>query len=463
MLARPDGSDVIVYTQEIAAEVLKRLEEEIISEKEALRQRFLREDYDYKIRGSVHAYVMETAKRLNTIDFILQKALRFRGIQDIDPFIRNLLRVGIYEMFYKGIHPALATDSCVRVARLRKGNNAARLVNAVMRNAEKVNLERELERLKAKNRRKYLALRYFHPEWFVELAEKLFGNVEDIENIMAANLQQTVYVRANTLKASEERVKKYLDKEGVILEETFLPEVFKVVAYNKPPAILEGHKEGLYVIQDFASCLVARTLNPKPGETVLDIAAAPGSKTSHIAALMENRGKIIAVDNSRERLERMKARMKVLGVQNVEYVCADGAEYNIGYKEYNRMVDKVLIDPPCSSTGSLRNYPSVKWRYDKKKYIATVKLQQRMLKNAFKNLEAGGVAVYSTCSITFEENEENILQALETFKLGDAYIGFGSPGISEFNGKRFPYADKVVRTYPHIHDTAGFFIAKLTV
>ncbi len=152
----------------------------------------------------------------------------------------------------------------------------------------------------------------------------------------------------------------------------------------------------------------------------------------------------------------MKARMKVLGVENVEYVCADGA----GYKMH---ADRVLVDPPCSSTGSLRNYPSVKWRYDRKKYEATIKLQRRMLENAFRNLGEGGVAVYSTCSITFEENEENILYALKFFKLGDAYVGFGSPGVSEFDGKRFPYAEKVVRTYPHVHDTAGFFVAKLTV
>jgi len=456
MLARPDGSDVTVYTQEIAAEVLQRLEEEIISEKEALRLRFLEEDYDYKIRGSVHAYVMETAKRLNTIDFILQKALRFRKVQDIDPFIRNLLRVGIYEMFYKGIHPALATDSAVRIARLRKGRNAAGLVNAVMRNAEKVNLEREIERLKARNRRKYLALKHFHPEWFVELAEKLFGDGREVEDIMAANLKQTIYVRANTLKASEERVRSYLEREGVVLEETFLPEVFKVITYDKPPAILEGHRKGLYVIQDLASCLVARTLSPEPGDTVLDIAAAPGSKTSHMAALMENRGRIIAVDSSRERLERMKARMKVLGVENVEYVCADGAGFRM-------LADRVLIDPPCSSTGSLRNYPSVKWRYDRRKYEATIKLQRRMLENAFRNLGDGGTAVYSTCSITFEENEENVLHALKLFRLRDAYIGFGSPGISEFDGKRFPYAEKVVRTYPHVHDTAGFFVARFSV
>ncbi|WP_456370201.1 transcription antitermination factor NusB, partial [Geoglobus sp.] len=110
MLARADGGDV-VPTQKLAAEVLQIVEETTISAKEALRRYFLGKKVDYRIRGSVHAYVFEVLKRRNAIDFILQKALGFRDLSSINPFVRNLLRVGVYEMHFKGVHPALATDS----------------------------------------------------------------------------------------------------------------------------------------------------------------------------------------------------------------------------------------------------------------------------------------------------------------------------------------------------------------
>jgi len=147
----------------------------------------------------------------------------------------------------------------------------------------------------------------------------------------------------------------------------------------------------------------------------------------------------------------MKARLKRLGVENVRIILGDATKVRFE-------ADKVLLDPPCSSTGSIRNYPSVKWRFDPKLFRKTVELQRKMLKNASK---IGEEIVYSTCSITFEENEENVLFASRFLKVDDAYIGFGDKGISKYGKKRFPYAELVVRTYPHKHDTAGFFISKL--
>lgn len=446
----------IVLTQEIAAEVLQKIEEDVISAKEALKKRFLEEKVDYKIRGSVHAYVMETLKRRNAIDFLINLCLENKKVEDLKPFIRNLLRIGIYEMLYKGVPPPLATDSAVRIARRRFGRGAAALVNAVMRKAEKINLKEEIEKIRKKDRIGYLALKYFHPDWFVKYTIDLLGEKQAIELMIADVENQPVYVRVNELKTSIESVRRYLEDNDVIIQETPLPEVFRVLSYVKPPAALEWHNKGYYVIQDLASAFVSHVLNPEPGEVILDLAAAPGSKTSHIAMLMENKGKIIAVDNSAERLERMKNKMKILGVKNVEYVLADGARFSVGE------VDRVLIDPPCSSTGTLRTHPCVKWRYDPVKYKATIKIQRKMLKNAFRNLKDDGMAVYSTCSLTFEENEENILYASEFFRVENIDARIGTRGITEFRGKKFPFWDKVIRTYPHMHNCSGFFISKLS-
>ncbi len=430
----------MISTQKIAAEILRVVEEEGISAKEAL-SRYAK--FDYKIRSSIHAYVFETLKRLNTIDFILSKCLH-KDINEINPFIRNILRIGVYEMKYKGVHPALATDSAVRIAKER-GRRFANLVNAVLRRVEEIDVDKEIERLRGI---KKLALKYFHPEWFVKYLIDLLGYDEAIK-LMEANLRnQPIYVRVNELKTSIESVIRYLEENNVEVEKTFLDEVFRVLSYERHPASLEWHSKGYYVIQDLASCFVAHVLNPEHGDRILDLAAAPGIKTSHIAMLMQNEGKIVSVDNSKERVERMKNKLKVLGVKNVEIHLADGCKFSF-------KADKALVDPPCSSTGTLNMHPNVKWSFDYNKFKATVKVQRKMLENALRNAD---VVVYSTCSIMFEENEENVSSV--SSKLVSVKNPF-SFGIKEFRGKRFKAWRRVIRTFPHKHNCSGFFIAKL--
>lgn len=438
----------MIYTQELVAEVLKVVEETNLSEKEAIK-RCLSGRIDGAIWSSVHAYVFEIEKRKNIIDFILKSC--FDGFENQDTILKNLLRVGVYEMFFKGVHPALATDSIVRIVKSRFNLKLASVANAVLRRAEKFDLS-IVEKL---GKVKRLALKYWHPEWFVRYAIDLLGEDEAIRLMESNNRKQSVYIRVNELKSNVEAVRRYLEREGVEVEETPLKEVFKVLRYDKHPSILDWHDEGRYVVQDLASCYVSHVLNPQPDEIILDLASAPGLKASHMASMMENRGLIVAVDNSAERLDRMKVKMRRLGVKNVVCRLADGCRIRVGE------VDRVLIDPPCSSTGSFRSYPCVKWRFDMGKYLKTVSLQRKMMRNAFRNVKCGGTVVYSTCSITFEENEENVTFASQFFKVEEVKPILGVRGVRKFRGKVFPFWDRVVRTYPHLHDCTGFFIAKL--
>ncbi len=436
MSTRPDGGNVV--TQEIAAEVLAIAESENVSVKTALNR--IARNYDYKIRGSIHAYVFETIKRLNAIDYFLNKTLKV-DFRELDPFIRNLLRISVYEMKYKGVHPALATDSAVKIA--KKKGKAVKLVNAVLRNVERIDIDfNSMSDVEA------LSLKYFHPKWYVEYVVELLGR-DDAIKLLKANLkQQPIYVRVNELKASIESVRRYLESGGVVLKETFLDEVFFVESYSKHPASFDWHKEGKYVMQDLASCFVSHALAPEPDDVVLDLAAAPGMKTSHMAMLMGNRGKIIAVDNSNERLERMKHKLKILGVKNVEFKLGDGCRIKAE-------ADKALVDAPCSSTGSYQIHPNIKWTFNEKKFRSTLTVQKKMLRNALENTQE---VVYATCSIMFEENERNVLKVGKILKLKSPF----SKGIKEFRGIKFRDWDKVVRSYPHLHNTAGFFVAKLS-
>ncbi len=445
----------MIVNQEVAAETLEYIEEKSVSIKESLKRIFdKRKIDDVKIRAVVHAYVYETLKRKNIIDKLLNLALDKGKIDTIDPFTRNVLRVAVYEMKFKSVPPPLATDAAVRIVK-NKSEKKAKLVNALLRKIEKIKIEDILKKYE-KDEIKYLAYKYFHPEWFVEYVLKIFSKEEAVELLKANNEEQRYYIRANTLKISPENLIKRLEKEGVSLEETPLFDVFKVLDYEKPLTRLELYKKGFFVVQDLASSYVAHVLDPEPDETILDLASAPGSKASHMAQLMENRGKIIAVDISKSRMRRMKENMKILGVKNIEYVVADGAKFR-----YEEEVDKVLLDVPCSSTGTLRQFPCVKWKFNINKVKGIVKLQRKMLVNAYANLKPQGIAVYSTCSILFEENEENVDFASNFFSVQKIDRKIGTHGIKKFNGKYFKHWRRVVRTYPHLHDCTAFFIAKL--
>ncbi len=439
----------MIHTQEIVAKVLRVIDETTLSEKNALKKCLNGVVNDNRIWSCVYAYVFEIVKRKNAIDHIIKKSLK-GDFDKLDPVIKNLLRVGIYEMHFKGVHPALATDSIVRIVKKRFGLKKASLVNAVMRKAENFDLSFE----DVKDEIDYISLRYFHPRWYVKYVIDLLG--EDALKLLQANNQnQRIYIRVNTIKSDVNSVRRYLENNGVEVVETPLWDVFKVVDYEKHPSVLDWHVEGRYVIQDLASCFVAHVMDPQPDERILDLASAPGLKTSHLAVFMENRGKIFAIDNSAERLEKMKSKLKTLGVKNVVCKLSDGVKFFLGD------VDRVLVDPPCSSTGSFRSYPCVKWRFDRSKYVKTIHVQRGMISNAYRNLKDDGILVFPTCSITFEENEKNIAFASEFFKVERVEKKIGVRGIREFRGVVFPFWDRVVRTFPHIHDCTGFFISKL--
>ncbi|MDK2783319.1 MAG: rRNA (cytosine967-C5)-methyltransferase, partial [Thermococcaceae archaeon] len=196
---------------------------------------------------------------------------------------------------------------------------------------------------------------------------------------------------------------------------------------------------------------VAHVLSPEKGERILDLAAAPGSKTFHVAHLMENTGEIVAVDYSLERLKKMEAKMKLLGVRNVRLVHADGMKFK-DKEEF----DRIILDAPCSSSGTYRQFPEVKWRFDENKIKKVIQVQKAMLRNAYRNLRKDGEMTYSTCSIRVDENEENIKYAISRvgFELINYPFEWGERGFTEIG-------DKVFRSFTHLHDCNSFFIAKL--
>ena len=209
---------------------------------------------------------------------------------------------------------------------------------------------------------------------------------------------------------------------------------------------LESFKEGLFYAQSLPSMVVAHILEPNEEDLIIDMAAAPGGKTSHIAQLMQNRGEIIAMDKSKNRLRKTEEELKRLGVKNVRLIRMDARKL----PELGIQADKILLDAPCTALG-IR--PKLWESRTPKDIEATARYQRAFIWAAVKSLRKGGVLVYSTCTLSLEENEANVKYALgKGLKLEEQSIFIGSPGVGINDVQRF---------YPNRHLTQGFFIAKL--
>ena len=244
-----------------------------------------------------------------------------------------------------------------------------------------------------------------------------------------------------------------LDAEGVQLEKTpFLKHTYKVVNAKKPLAKTSSYTEGLFYVQDRASCFAAEAADPKPEMTVLDVCAAPGAKTTYLAQLMQNQGAIYSLDYSARRMKTWKQENKRMGIAIAEPVIADACTP----PPLNIEADVAVLDPPCTSTGVFGRQPSAKWRLTPKSIERMAGIQWQMINNVAENVKSGGVLVYSTCSVTVEENEiiiERFLKWHPEFHLTEVNPQLGLPGLRGLT--------KCQRLYPHLHESNGFFIAKL--
>ncbi|OYT48955.1 MAG: hypothetical protein B6U85_00855 [Desulfurococcales archaeon ex4484_42] len=294
-----------------------------------------------------------------------------------------------------------------------------------------------------------------YSEWFYNRIKELLGDEAYV--LLKTMNERHWWLRINTLLAPEEKVLKMLDNEGVEYEiDKDYPFMVKIIKSSKPIRLLRPVKEFNAIPQDKASAVVIDALKPQSGDVILDMAAAPGMKTSLIMMLTENKARIIAVDISIKRLKIMKDLLKRLGVDlsRVYLVHGDSTQFNV------RHADKILLDSPCSNSGAIDKDPGIKIHLSDGKINYYSNIQRSLLMNALK-LKVEQI-VYSTCSIMPEEGEYVIDYVMKnsrdlTIKLVKEikWASHGYP-VVKFYGN-------LMRLFPHIHGTEGFFIAKIYV
>ncbi len=400
-----------------------------------------------------YGLVVETTRRKNLIDKLVDTVVAPKKIGEYDLGIQSFLRLYVYQ---------------TRVAKnwgkynLKEASSIASLGRAILGWEVMREIEPYLGFLLTKplsfimetaNEAETIGLETFHPKWFVEYCIKLFGKDEAIAFLQGSLNPPPTYIRLNTLAASEEEILQRLHGEGVKLERVEpLVYTYKVLEFKAPLNTSPSLKDGWFYVQDKASCFATQAANPQPGSTVFDVCAAPGAKTTFIAQLMQNQGSIVSVDFSAKRMHTWQKETARMGATIAEPLVAD-ARVSVPLVGE---ADLLVLDPPCTSSGVFAKQPSAKWRLSPRSIANMSEIQLQMINNCADKVKAGGILAYSTCSVTLEENEgviEQFLVAHPEFKLVEIEPKIGMPGLGGYT--------QCQRLYPHIHHCNGFFIAKL--
>jgi NOL1/NOP2/sun family putative RNA methylase len=400
-----------------------------------------------------YGLVVETTRRKNLIDKFINAVVAPKKIGEYNLGIQSFLRLYVYQT-------RVAKDWAK--VNLKEAESIASLGRAIlgwqtMREVEPFLgflLTRQLAPiLEGASDVERVSLQTFHPVWFVEYCFRLFGQNEAVAFLVGSMNPPPTYIRVNTLAATEEVIVQRLEMEGVELQkEEPLKFTYRVVSTKQPLNALPSYKEGLFYVQDKASCFATQAADPKPGEVVFDVCAAPGAKTTFLAQLMQNQGAIYSVDFSAKRMKTWKKEVARMGTKIAEPVIADVRVSVPVLAE----VDLLVLDPPCTSTGVFAKQPSAKWRLSPNSIANMAEIQWQMINNCAEKVAKGGTLTYSTCSITEEENEgiiERFLKMHPDFTLAEIEPKIGLPGLRGLT--------KCQRLYPHIHHCNGFFIAKL--
>ncbi|MDQ3723174.1 MAG: 16S rRNA (cytosine(967)-C(5))-methyltransferase RsmB [Actinomycetota bacterium] len=417
----------VTPARRIAYAVIRR-----VFEQEAYADRALHGEakgLDARERALAMQLAYGTVQRRLTLDHFIERLARPVG--ELDPPTLAALRLGLYQLvFLDGIAAHAAVGESVELAKGGRGGGH-KLVNAVLRRAARG----ELPALPSDDTPSGAAVAHSYPPWLVELWWERFGPEDTRALLRAGNESGELALRVNTLRCTTAAVTRALAE--------LTPAVHAQPAGEELPEGLvvagaldaHGHplySQGAFTPQSRAAMLVGRTLDPQPGERVLDLCAAPGGKTTHLAALMGDRGEIVAVERHAGRARALQRTCERMGAESVRVVTADAARFRT-----DELFDRALVDPPCSGLGTLQGHPDLRWRMSPEAVERLVRGQVAILAAARAAVRPGGRIVYATCTLSPAENEELVARS----------------GLS---------LDSERLVLPHRDRTDGFYIARLS-
>ena len=406
----------------------------------ALNEYFKSNSIEKKERGFITEIFYGVIRNKIFLDTIIDK--RVKEIKK--DWIRQLLRISIYQMTFMNSDTKGVVWEGAELAKKKFSVPVGKFINGVLRNYDR---EKEND-IKELRENKKLDILYSYPKWFYEKMEKEYG--ENVEKVLKS-LKKIPYmsVRVNTLKYSEKEFEELLKKENI----NIIKKVDTVYYIDSGAVIyFDEFVSGKIIAQDAASYLSVKTLDPKKGESVLDTCSAPGSKTVLIGEFMENSGEILALDIYPHKIKLIESNANKMGIDIIKAIKMDARKV----KEQGKKFDKILVDAPCSGYGVIRKKPEALYNKNMENVEDLSTLQYEILESASSILKDGGTLVYSTCTITKEENTENIIKFLENnpnFKSIKPDIPENIKGeYDSVNGFLINYEEEIVD---------NFYIAKL--
>ena len=387
------------------------------------------------------------------LDYIISQASSIK-LKKIHPTTLEILRMGVYQIaFMDKIPNRAAVNEAVNLSKKHGHKGISGFVNGVLRNVSK-NKEK-LMIIDNKNKIDFLSIKYSHPKWIVENFIENYG-FEFTENLCKGNNSRPkLNIRVNTLKISKEELMERLANYDYNIYETKYAKDGIIIDNPMRITSTEEYKKGYFTIQDESSMLVSQIMDPTEDSLVLDLCAAPGGKSTHIAQLMNNKGRIISRDIYDHKLKLIQENSDRLGISIIETERFDATVLD---EKLIGKVDYCIIDAPCSGLGIIRRKPEIKWNRSKEDIESLTEIQWNILNNAKKYLKPGGTMIYSTCTIMKEENNYMINKFLSKnidFELVDFSDKIPLDKSVEDINQGF------IQLFPHIHNTDGFFIAKL--
>lgn len=407
----------------------------------------------YKLPDRARRFYTElvygTLRRLNFLDWIISK-LSTRKVSKLDPVCLAILRLGLYQIFgMTKIPESAACNEAVKLANRFGNRGMAKFINAILRSSIRQRDEFTIPTLE-ENAVAHLALTYHQQNWLIRKWIADYGLDDAVAICKYFDSIPDLCLRTNTARISRDELLKQLQDQGFeAVPAAYSPEGIYI---KGTPAIssITALQAGLAIIQDEPSQLVAHVVEPKAGEIILDVCAAPGGKTTHLAALGGSTCTVYGGDVHDHKLKLIESNAKKLGLINVRTMLQDGT--TIG-KRYANKADKVLVDAPCSGLGVLRRKLDLRWRKQPSDLETLPVLQRNILNSAAQCVKVGGILVYSTCTINDGENSA-VVQAF--LRDHPEFIAENAAPLCHV-AQEGPF----VQLLPQREHVDGFFIARL--
>lgn len=387
------------------------------------------------------------------IDYVLSKASKIK-VKKIHFQIIEILRSAIYQIiFMDKIPDSAAVNEAVNLAKKFGHKGTIGFVNGVLRSI--VRDKDEFSKVDIKEKSKYISTKYSHQEYMVNRWIKNFGEDFTEDLCRSNNTRPLLNIRVNTLKTTREELLILLeDKDYIVLKTKYAKDGLII---TNPFRITENEefKKGFFTIQDESSMLVGQIANPKKGSLILDMCAAPGGKSTHLAQLMKNKGKILSRDIFEHKIDLIKENNRRLGISNIEVQLYDALKLD---ESLINKVDYCLIDAPCSGLGLIRRKPEIKINRSEKDIMDLVHLQKQLINIGKEYVKPSGILIYSTCTI---EPEENILLINEFLEENKDFKLVSINDEFQYKEDLHTLDSGYIQLFPNIHNTDGFFIAKM--